>query len=85
MTDGVTVTPLSAGLLQNTSSVMNRLRHIVLNQKLSCKFKKWFKFSSHVTANKCITRPELPGTTPRSYITNINVWTVLFSPTDLRL
>jgi hypothetical protein len=48
VTDGVTVESLPAGLQNKTRVVMDCGGHIALNQKLSHKFKKWCKFSSHV-------------------------------------
>jgi len=35
----------------------NCLCQYVLNQKLSCKFEEWCKFSSHVKAKPCKARP----------------------------
>ena len=49
VTDGVTVTSLSAGLLQQISAATDRLYYSVLN-RLSCKFEKWCKFSNGVKA-----------------------------------
>jgi hypothetical protein len=53
MTDGVTVTPLSASLLQKMSAAFDCLCQIVLNQKLSCTFETCRKFSSSVKAKSC--------------------------------
>ena len=41
VTDGVTVTSLSASFQHKTRMAMDCLRQIVLNQKLPCKFTKW--------------------------------------------
>jgi hypothetical protein len=46
VTDGMTVTSLSASLLQKISVATDRLYQIVLNRKLSHKVEKWCKFSS---------------------------------------
>ena len=50
VTDGVTVTLLSASLLQKISAATDCLCQIVLNRKLLNKFEKWCKFSSCVKA-----------------------------------
>jgi hypothetical protein len=64
VTDGVTVTSLSASLQHKTQAAMDHIcqiilnkklshycpRQITLNRKLSRKFEKWCKFSSHVKA-----------------------------------
>jgi hypothetical protein len=44
----MTATSLPASLLQKISATMDCLCQIALNWKLSRKFKKWCKFSSHV-------------------------------------
>lgn len=51
MTDGVTVMPFSANLLQKVSVAMDHLCQIALNQKLPSKFQKWCKLSTHVKQN----------------------------------
>jgi hypothetical protein len=51
MTNGVTVTSLSASLRQKISAATDHLYQIMLNQKLLHKFKKWDEFSSSVEAN----------------------------------
>jgi hypothetical protein len=56
VTDGVTVTSLPASLLQKMSVTTDRLCQITLHRKLSCKFKKWCKFSSCVKAKSRNTR-----------------------------
>jgi hypothetical protein len=48
VTDGVTVMSLSASLLQKISVATGHLCQIVLNWKLSQKFKKWYEFSRHM-------------------------------------
>ena len=48
MTDGVTVTSLSASLLQKVCASTDHLCQITLNQKLLRKSEKWSKFLSHV-------------------------------------
>jgi len=53
VTEGVTVTSLSASLLQKLSVALDCLFQILLSQKLSHKFKKWCKFSSSVKAKSC--------------------------------
>jgi len=50
MTDGMTVTSLSASLQENISMTKDSLCNIPSNQKLSRKLEKWCKFSSHVKA-----------------------------------
>jgi len=49
-TDGVTVTSLSSNLQHKTQAAMDHICQITLNQKLSHKFEKWRKFSSHIKA-----------------------------------
>ena len=53
VTDGMTVTSLSASLLQKMSTATDCLCQTVLNQKLPRKFKTWRKFSSRVKAKPC--------------------------------
>jgi len=53
MTDGVTVTSLSASLPQKLSVATDCLLQISLSQKLSHKFEKWCQFSSSVKAKSC--------------------------------
>jgi hypothetical protein len=53
VTDGVTVTSLSAGLLQKISVVTGYLYQIRLNWKFLHKFRKWCKFSSCVKVKLC--------------------------------
>jgi hypothetical protein len=53
VTDGVTMTSLSASLLQKIHAAMDRLCQILLNWKLSCKLEKWCNFSSSVKAKSC--------------------------------
>jgi hypothetical protein len=48
MTDGMTVTSLSASLLSKISAAKDLVCRIVLNGILLCRFKKWCKFSSHI-------------------------------------
>jgi len=50
MTDGVTVSSLSASHQHKTSTATNRVCQITFNWTLSQKFKKWCKFSSHIKA-----------------------------------
>jgi hypothetical protein len=50
MTDGVTLTSFSVGLVQKISVATACVCQIALNQKLSCKFEKWYKFSRYVKA-----------------------------------
>jgi len=33
--------------------IAHHVRHVTLNRKLSCKFKKQCKFSSHITVKSC--------------------------------
>jgi len=47
MTDGMTVTSLSACLLQKTSAATDCPCQIAINQKLWCKFKKCKNVKSH--------------------------------------
>jgi len=63
VTDGMTVASLFANFLQKMSAAMVDLCQIVLNQALSCKFKKWWKFSSCVKVKshkKKHINPDLP-------------------------
>ena len=53
VTDGITVMSLSASLQHKKCAARGLLSQIVLNWKLSYEFKKWCKFSSHVTAKSC--------------------------------
>jgi hypothetical protein len=53
VTDGVTVTLLSASLLQKTSTIMDHLYQITLNQILLCKCEKWCKFSIRIKVKLC--------------------------------
>ena len=62
LTDGMTVTSLSASLQHKKSAARDHVFHITLNQKLLHKFKKWCKFSSHIwvklyKTKLCKTRP----------------------------
>jgi hypothetical protein len=50
VTDGMTVTSLSASLLNKISVAMDHLCQITMNKKLSHKFGKWCKFSSIIKA-----------------------------------
>jgi hypothetical protein len=50
VTDGVTVTSLSARLLQMTSAAKNSLCQIALNRKILRKFEKCCEFSSRIKA-----------------------------------
>jgi len=50
VTDGLTVTSLSASLLHKISVPVDHLCEITLNRKLSHKFEKWYKFSSCIKA-----------------------------------
>ena len=38
---------------KKTRAAIDHVYQSVLNQKLSCKFKKWCKFSSHIKAKSC--------------------------------
>jgi hypothetical protein len=49
-TDGITVTSLSASLLNKISVAVVHLCQVTLNQKLSHKFEKWCKFSVCIKA-----------------------------------
>jgi hypothetical protein len=63
VTDDVTVTSLPATFLQKMGSATDHLCQIALNQPLSCKFKKWCKFSSCVEVKshkKNHVNPDLP-------------------------
>jgi hypothetical protein len=51
MSNGVTVTSLSASLQQKINAATDHLYQITSNQKLLHKFKKWGEFSSSVEAN----------------------------------
>jgi len=53
VTDGVTVTSLSASLLQNTSAATDGPGQIALNWESSRKFEGWCKFSSRVEVKSC--------------------------------
>jgi hypothetical protein len=53
VTDGVTVTSLSASLLNKINVAMDHLCQITLNWKLLHKFAKWCKFSSRIKAKSC--------------------------------
>jgi hypothetical protein len=57
VTDGITVTSLKSSLLQMISVATDRECKIALVQKLSHKCEKWCKFSSHVAAKSCKSRP----------------------------
>jgi hypothetical protein len=50
VTDSVTVTSLTAGLLQMTRAAKNSICQIALNRKLLRKFEKWCEFSSRIKA-----------------------------------
>jgi hypothetical protein len=50
MTDGVTVSSLSASLQHKTSTAIDRACQIMFNRTLSRKFKKWCKFLSPIKA-----------------------------------
>ena len=50
VTDGVTVTSLSASLLQKISVATDHLCQIALNRTLSRKFEKWCKLSIRMKA-----------------------------------
>jgi DNA/RNA-binding domain of Phe-tRNA-synthetase-like protein len=57
VTDGVTVTSLSASLLQKIRAATDHLCQITLNQKLSHELKKWSKFSNRIKAKSHKMRP----------------------------
>jgi len=48
MLAGVAVMSSSASLQNKTRAAMDHVYQRALNRKLSCKFKKWYKFSSNV-------------------------------------
>jgi 2-hydroxy-3-keto-5-methylthiopentenyl-1-phosphate phosphatase len=50
VTEGMTVTSLSASVVQKISLAADHLCQMVLNQKLSHKFEEWSKFSSCIKA-----------------------------------
>ena len=52
-TYGVTVTSISASLLQKTSAATDRPCQIALNRKSSRKFERWCKFPSRVKVKSC--------------------------------
>ena len=57
MTDGMTVTSLSASLLEKLSVAMYCLHLITLNWKLSHQFERSCKFSSHIKMKPRTIRP----------------------------
>jgi len=55
-TDSMTVTSCSTSLLQKITAATTSLCQIILNWKLSRKFKTWCKFSCHITAKSPPTK-----------------------------
>jgi hypothetical protein len=51
--DGMTVPSLSASFRQKTKEAMDHANQTALHQKLSHRFKKWCKFSSHIKVKLC--------------------------------
>jgi len=57
VTDRMTVTSLSASIPEKVRVATDHLCKTALNQKLSHKFEKWCKFSSHVKVKPLKRRP----------------------------
>jgi hypothetical protein len=69
VTDGVTVKPLSASLLQKIRVAVDHLCQITLNQKLLCKFENFCKFSNCIKANE---HKMIPASTQREM--SVEAW-----------